>query len=396
MWKFQNLNSLQRSQTFEVERLCHPKLPENAHMHYFTRFRCLTPFFALAAPESDLIPVEHDSKAEYMQTASAAVTSSLQETLTNQVTWWPRKTRALCLHDCHAFDTVPCPIPEDKDTAKGEWIIAGDGVCCSPNCVKGYLLEHSDHTTPQKLMLLDDFAQEQFGLDGFVEAAPPRTRLKAFNQDPIHGLDIEEFRRYHQQVVSCTKLPNSMIVHAMVFSEEYHDPGRRPLPPDAATNKPLTALSMQDVNAAAAAAAAAAVDSTGSGLDSGFGTSSTSAGVVPNAVIGNHSLPAMFQTFLKEKSNARSAPQEAPVATGLKSKKRKTVDNRLQASSTAQHVDAAAATASPRKKVRFETQDISSASVPTAPVESLRTTAAAASSDPFASVLTLSTWKGKS
>jgi len=295
MWTFNQIENLQKSKVYEVELRCHDILPDNANARHSTRYKCMNPFFTVEhGPDS--IPVETGSKDCYKEQHKAAVESTLHTHLTHKIHSWPRKTNVLCLHDCHPFEGIPCPLPESYNEKKGEWIISGDGVCCSPNCVKGYYEEHYDYQTPQKLMTLDNFVCQQLGITDRVKSAPPRSRLKAFNNNETHGLSIQEFRKYHLNVEKISRLPLSMIVHSMVFAEEYID---RHTPRDSNLSTVGFIANIPTPNI-----------------------------ITDHTPIGNHSLPSMFNAFLVDKSKNTSMAtsnilEASKINTTIVAKKRK-------------------------------------------------------------------------
>jgi len=297
-WAFKAPLGGQRQKVYMVERYCNRNLPQSANARNVTQFVCMNPFFTVENG-NDAIPVNDQVKSTFKEAPCVAVTSHLQTQLEHTIRRWPRKTDVWCLHDCHPFTGVPFPLPESYDEKKGRWTISGEGVCCGAECVKAHYEEQLDYHTPHKLMVLDHFARDQFGIKEPIKSAPPRSRLRVFNNDPIHGMDIDEFRQYHTKVLHVTKLPLCMVVHAMVFAEEMdgqmavgHVPG-------------VVTPSLQQ------------------------GNSKTSMGQSQDdmAPLGSQSLPSMFNAFLLDKAKVQGDTPETMIgkmampSTGTKKNK---------------------------------------------------------------------------
>lgn len=57
------------------------------------------------------------------------------------ITSWPKQTTTLCHNCCHAFDTVPVPLPQAYDHSRRIYYCRG--IFCSWNCAKSYNLTNT-------------------------------------------------------------------------------------------------------------------------------------------------------------------------------------------------------------------------------------------------------------
>jgi hypothetical protein len=106
--------------------------------------------------------------------------------------WPPANWRAYsCLHCCQPLEHPPVPLPQDQDSACGNFVVYG--IFCSFSCAKGYLFEAQPWSAGDKLLLLEEMAATAFGQTTSALPAPPRQRLRMFGGD----LTPEEFRKEH-------------------------------------------------------------------------------------------------------------------------------------------------------------------------------------------------------
>lgn len=118
---------------------------------------------------------------------------------------WPPSCDELCWHCCHGFTTVPASIPMHQ--TGGQWSMKG--VFCSWECAKRYVVDLRLYNHAAVLFQLKAVAAD-FGVTERIEAAPPRTMLRAFGGT----LSIDDFRQ--QNKVFCT-IEAPFYNHSMAF-----------------------------------------------------------------------------------------------------------------------------------------------------------------------------------
>lgn len=118
---------------------------------------------------------------------------------------WPEKTDSLCHNCCHAFDTIPVPLPYKFDVKRQ--IYHCRGVFCSWQCAKSFNLRETPFAAKgNRCMYIALLARqmwtkyndEKLSKDVIrqysyysLDPAPPKTCLKAFGG----SMDIEEYRK---------------------------------------------------------------------------------------------------------------------------------------------------------------------------------------------------------
>jgi hypothetical protein len=136
------------------------------------------------------------------------------------VNTWPESTAYACWHCCHAFDTVPIPVPKKKRPGETDALSRYTvyGIFCSCNCAVAYILERNTYDQQLLLMLFKEMMIRVFGMsssDVFaLEPAPPRIFLTMFGGH----LEIDEFRS-KSLVARTTLLTPPFISYSMILEE---------------------------------------------------------------------------------------------------------------------------------------------------------------------------------
>ena len=107
---------------------------------------------------------------------------------------WPKSTEIECMHHCATFQTVPIPLVIRFEEETCTYHV--NGVFCSVNCAKAYVIEHDSEISTRRMYELNHMVRNVFGIRGAIKPAPPRMRLRKFGGD----LSIEEFCSNFQTV----------------------------------------------------------------------------------------------------------------------------------------------------------------------------------------------------
>lgn len=124
-----------------------------------------------------------------------------------KATEWPQSSDVCCLWCCHAFDTVPVPLPVHYDPKTLMFHIRGS--YCSWACAKAHAL-HSHGESGMHIELLAMLRRRVEGKHLPIKPAPDRGALKMFGG----RLTIEDFRR-----ASATECKHPMITVNMTLQQ---------------------------------------------------------------------------------------------------------------------------------------------------------------------------------
>ena len=101
---------------------------------------------------------------------------------------WVLHTNICCLWCCHAFDSIPCAIPEKY--VKGKFYLFG--CFCSFNCCAAYIFDQKKYNMWDQYSLLNLLYRKMYNITVIkIKLAPPRQVLKMFGG----FMTIEEFRK---------------------------------------------------------------------------------------------------------------------------------------------------------------------------------------------------------
>ena len=106
------------------------------------------------------------------------------------LTDWPESTDICCWNCCHPFQGVPVPATSKIDTHRSGKLTKCNGVFCSFNCAKRYILDKNTHGAWEASTLLSLLHKKIVGHHAPIKVAPPRICLSMFGGN----MSIEEYR----------------------------------------------------------------------------------------------------------------------------------------------------------------------------------------------------------